>query len=77
MIKKEYIEINEFKSQHLLLNDASDYKINDDYMLSSNRILIHPNSGNIKHSVIGEIKSTSKSLDKVLSQRTFILFKYI
>ena len=74
LIKKEYIEINEFKSRHLLLNDASDYKINDDYILSSNRILLHPNSGNIKSSVTGEIKSTSKSLDKVLSCRKHLFY---
>lgn len=61
--------MNEDKTQHSLYKDSSDYIIQKDYILSSNSILIHPKSGAVKDSVLGDIILASDKLDKVVSRR--------
>ena len=69
LFSAEDIFILEEESQHSLLKDADEYEFYDKYILSSNKILIHPHTGDIKHAVPGIINSVSNSLNKVISSR--------
>jgi len=61
--------MDEDKTQHSLYKDSSDYIIQQDYILSSNKILIQAKSGSVKDSILGDIILTSEKLDKVVSRR--------
>jgi len=69
-IRNEFeIYLDEKKAQHSLFKDASSYKFEQGYILSSNKIIINPRSIEIKGAVIGKILAVSKGLNKTVSIR--------
>jgi len=68
------IFIDEKKFQHSLFKDATDFKFYAEYALSSNQIVFNPKSLEIKDAFIGSIESYSKSLAKIVSHRTNIIY---
>lgn len=67
-LRKDII-ISNTEYPHLFCEENKTYDFFDEYILSSNNIIIHPQTGEIKHSVPGIIDVLSKSLNKVLSTR--------
>lgn len=64
------ILIDEQKVQHSLFKDALDFKFFEKYALSSNQIVLNPETLEIKDAFIGNIESHSKQLNKIVSHRT-------
>jgi len=60
--------------QHSLFQDASDFKFFDTYALSSNNIIFNPKTLEIKDSFVGEIESSSRDLNKIVSHRKNIIY---
>ena len=65
-----HIHLDENKAQHSLFKNASDYKFNNGFMLSSNQVVIDPVTTAIKDAVIGSIEFHSKKLNKIVSHRS-------
>jgi hypothetical protein len=63
------IQLDEKRAQDSLFKDASEYKFNEGYILSSNNIIINAKNANIKDSFLGSIESHSKDLGKIVTQR--------
>jgi hypothetical protein len=57
------------KASHSSYKNASDYKFSDNYILSSNEVIINPRNADIKDACVGKIESNSESLNKIVSSR--------
>ncbi len=70
-----YLQVNESLSKHSSFKDASDFVFKESYMLSSTKTIINPKNGDVKDAVVGEVITTSQTLDKIFSRRdAFIYF---
>ena len=63
------IYFSEKHPQLRFLSNFRNYKFYENYILSSNNVIINPVNGKIFGSVIGRINSISKQLNKVISER--------